>query len=146
MPLVAANFSSALQSLSESPGATIADCAQLWANAFQAYAAPVAPPSVAVVAAGAVLNGQLAAAFALPNAAAAMDAACTAFALTIGAGMAPAFIAVPPPAPVGWAQLFAEPYPSTAAQAAQKISAAVDAWMRTGTATPSLGGSPIPWS
>lgn len=146
MPLVAAGLQQSLQALSESPGATIADCAQLWANAIQSYAAPVAPPSATVAAAGALLATQLAAAFGLPAAASAMDAAMTSFAATVGAGMAPAFVAVPPPAPVNFALLFAEPYPTTAAEFGQRVGSAIDAWMRTGTATPALGGAPIPWT
>lgn len=146
MPLATATLQSALQSTFSSPGATIADCSSLWANAIGTYFAPVAPPSLTVAAAQATLQTQLAAAFALPAAASAMDAACTAFAATVGAGMLPAFVAVPPPAPVNWLALFAEPYPTTHAEAAQKISSALDTWARTGTATPSLGGSPIPWT
>jgi hypothetical protein len=75
-----------------------------------------------------------------------MDAAMTAFAATVGAGMAPAFVAVPPPAPVNFALLFAEPYPATAAEFGQRVGSAIDVWMRTGTATPAIGGAPIPWS
>jgi len=146
VPLVVSTLQSALQSTFEHPGATIADCSSLWVSAIGSYFTPVAPPSTTVAAAQATLQTQLAAAFALPSAASAMDAACTAFAATVGAGMAPTFVAVPPPAPVNWAALFAEPYPETAAEAAQKIATALDAWARTGTATPSAGGSPIPWS
>lgn len=146
MPLVAANLQSALQSTFTNHGATIADCSSLWASAIGAYFTPVAPPSTTVAAAQAILQTQLAAAFALPAAADAMDTACTAFAATVGAGMAPTFVAVPPPAPVNWSALFAEPYPETAAEAAQKIATRLDTWARTGTATPSVGGSPIPWS
>lgn len=146
MPLIAANLQNALQSLSENPGATIADCAQLWANAVQSYASTVAPPSTTIAAAGATLTAQLTAAFGQPAAAPAMDAAFTAFALTLGAGMLPAFVAVPPPAPVGFALLFAEPYPPTAAAFGQKMASRIDTWMRTGTATPVPVGSPLPWS
>lgn len=146
MPLVASALETSLEALSDSPGATIADCAQLWANAVQAYAAPVFPPSLTVAAAGTALAGQLTAAFAQPSAIPTMETAFTAFALSVGGGMAPTFIAVPPPAPVGFAQLFAEPYPETHAAAAQKVSAAIDVWMRTGTATPAIGGPPVPWS
>lgn len=146
MPLNKPALQSSLEALSTSPGATIADCSQLWANAFVRYFALIAPPSTTVTAAGTALQAQLASAFALPAAAPAMDAAFTAFALTIGAGMLPAFIAVPPPTPVNWALLFTEPYPATAALAAQKIASALDVWARTGTATPALGGAPIPWT
>jgi hypothetical protein len=75
-----------------------------------------------------------------------MDAAFQAFGAAVGLGMAPAFVAVPPPAPVGFASLFAKPYQTSAAAAAAHLTPAIDAWMRTGTATPAIGGSPIPWS
>jgi hypothetical protein len=127
-------------------GADIPSCAAKWADAIAAYFSPVVPPSANVAAAKGTLQTQLAAAFALPSAATAMDAAFTAFALTVGGGMAPTFVAVPPPLPVGWALLFAEPYPASADAAAEKISTVLDAWARTGTATPSIGGSPSPWS
>lgn len=146
MTLVASSLQNSLQALSESPGATIADCAKLWANAVQSYAATITPPSVTAPAAGAVLATQLASAFSLPAAASAMDAAMTTFAATLGSGMLPGFVAVPPPVPVGFALLFAEPYPTTAAEFGQRVGSAIDAWMRTGTATPALGGAPIPWT
>lgn len=146
MPLIVSALQTSLTSTFSEPGATIADCAAKWANAIGSYFAPVVPPSTTIAAAQATLQAQLAAAFAQPSAAAAMDAACTAFAVTMGAGMAPAFVAVPPPDPVNWAALFSEPYPDTAAQAAQKITARLDSWARTGTATPSIGGSLVPWS
>lgn len=146
MPLVVATLQSSLESTFTNYGSTIADCASIWANAIASYFAPVVPPSTTVAAAKTTLQAQLTAAFGLPSAASAMDAACAAFAATVGAGMAPTFVAVPPPLPVNWAALFAEPYPDTAEQAAQKIAARIDAWARTGTATPSLGGSPTPWS
>ena len=146
MPLVPANLQSDLQSISARPGATVADCAAAWATAVRTYAAAVVPQSTSSAAAGAALEASLASAFATPAAAQLMDAALATFAATLGAGMAPAFVAVPPPAPLGFATLFAEPYPPTAEAFAVKLSTAVDTWMRTGTATPSVGGSPVPWT
>ena len=146
MPLVPANLQSDLQSISARPGATALDCAALWADTITAYAAAVVPPSTTSAAAGSALQASLASAFATLAAAPLMDIALTTFAATLGAGMAPAFVAVPPPAPIGFATLFAEPYPSTAEAFAVKLSTAVDTWMRTGTATPSIGGSPVPWT
>ena len=146
MPLVRSTLETALRSLSESPGETIADCAKLWADALGDYFAAVVPPSTTAAAAKATLQTALAGAFAAPAAAPLMDTAMTAFAGALGAGMAPAFVAVPPPAPVGWALLFSPPYPNTAASAASKIASRIETWARTGTATPSAGGSPTPWS
>jgi hypothetical protein len=145
MTLVVGGLESDLANLATNFGATIADCAALWADAIGSYFASVTPPSTSVVAAQATLQGQLAAAFAQPSAAEAMDAACQTFAVTVAVGMAPTFVAIAPVDPVNWAALFAEPYPSTAEEAAQRIAARLDVWARTGTATPSIGGSPVPW-
>jgi hypothetical protein len=60
--------------------------------------------------------------------------------------MAPAFTATPPPDAVGLAALFDAAYPATHAAAATRMSGALDTWFRTGTGTPSAGGSPVQWS
>lgn len=146
MPLLPTTLKQQLQALSEHPGSTIADCAKQWSDAVQAYAVGIVPPSTTVAVAAGALQGQLTSAFATLAAAPLMDQAFTAFALAVGGGMAPAFVAVPPPAPLGFATLFAEPYPSTAEAFAERMGTAIDLWMRTGTATPSIGGSPVPWS
>jgi hypothetical protein len=75
-----------------------------------------------------------------------METAFASFASTVGTGMAPAFIATPPPGAVGFAAQFAGPYPETHADAGDQIGSLIDTWMRTGTAVPSGGGSPVPWS
>ena len=150
MPLDPSGLEDDLEELAQSPGATIADCAQQWANAMQGYASGVVPASTQVAAAAATLQGALASAFASVDAAttaAAMEASFLAFATTVGAGMAPAFVATPPPSPVGFAARFsAIPKPATHAAAAASFGGAIDAWMRTGTATPSVGGAPVLWS
>ena len=146
MPLVAATLEADLEALFAEPPGTTAECAQAWGDAASSYASGVVPPSTTVAAAAATLAGALTSAFAAPNAATPMDAAFTAFATTVGAGMAPAFVAAPPPSPVGFATLFAPPFPETHAEAANKFATALDVWMKTGTATPALGGPPVPWS
>lgn len=147
MPLVVATLQSAMQNLMTNHGATAAACAASWASAFGSYAASVVPASTTVSAAQATLQSALAAAFGSPSAAAAMDSAFQAAALTIGTGMAPTFTAVPPPSPIGWATVLAAPYEATAAGAATKVATAIHAWMLTGTAT--LVAPPntlVPWS
>lgn len=147
MPLVVATLQSALQDLMTNHGATAAACAASWASAFGSYAGSLVPASTTVAAAQATLQSALAAAFASPSAAAAMDAGFQAAAATIGAGMLPTFAAVPPPSPIGWASVLAEPYSATAAAAATKVSAAIDAWMKTGTATlVAPPNTPVPWT
>jgi hypothetical protein len=146
MPLLPPTLASALADVAASPPATAAECAQAWADAVQSYAAAVVPPSTTAAAAGSALAGALVAGFAPPDASAAMSAAFTAFAATLGGGMAPAFVAVPPPSPCDFASLFAGPKPATHAEAGLAIATLIDTWMRTGTATPASGGAAVPWS
>lgn len=146
MPLDAPGLEADLEELFAEPPATVAECADAWAAAVGAYASGVVPASATVAAAQAALAGALLSAFQTPAAAAPMEAAFTAFATTVGAGMAPAFVATPPPSPVGIATLSAPPHPETHAAAANKYATAIDVWMKTGTATPSVGGAPVPWS
>jgi hypothetical protein len=63
-----------------------------------------------------------------------VDAAFAAFAATVGLGMAPAFVAVPPAAPLGVAVLLTAPQPTHAAAAAL-FATTIDSWFRTGSAT-----------
>jgi hypothetical protein len=146
MPLSSATLESRLRDTFEHPGATTADCSAKWAAAIGTYFAAIAPPSSTQAAARAALQTQLAASFALPNAIPSMTTALTTYVVALGAGMAPAFVAVPPPVPFAWVALLAPPYPETGALAAKKIASALDTWARTGTATSSSGGAPIPWS
>jgi hypothetical protein len=146
MPLALPALQAGLQNAFAEPPATVAQCAQAWADAVQAYAAAVVPPSPQVASAAATLATALQSAFSAPDAAPGMESAFTNFALTVGAGMAPAFVAVPPPGPVGFPQQFAGPKPATHAAAAQAIATLIDTWMKTGSATPAAGGPPVPWS
>lgn len=135
MPLSAAALEESLTTLMTTHAATPAAAGLAWANAFGAYAASVVPASATVSAAQTALSAALGAAFGTPSAPAAMDTAFAAAGVTIAGGMAPAFSAVAPLAPIGWAMLLAKPYPATAAAAAAKVSAAIHAWMLTGSAT-----------
>lgn len=146
MPLNPASLQSSLESLFSAPPPTAAECAQAWADAVQTYAAAVVPPSTTVAAAAAALVGALTSAFGSPSAAAAFDAAFTAFAATVAAGMLPTFTGVPPPAPLGVAALLAVSQPSHAAAAAA-FASLIDTWAKTGTAV--LVAPPntvVPWS
>lgn len=124
--------------------ASRAACAQEWADALQSYAAGIVPASSTVAAAATTLAGALATAFASPSAATPFDVAITAFATTVGSGMA-GFTPVPPPAPLGIAAQLAVTQ-STHAAAAAAFATKIDTWMRTGTATPLPSGSPVNWS
>lgn len=145
MPLDPVSLQSGLEAVAADPPATVAACAQAWADAAQVHAAAVVPGSTTVTAAAATLSTALAAAFDLDDAAPAMETAFAAFAATIGGGMT-GFVATPPPGAVGFAAQFAGPKPSTHAAAAAAVGTLIDTWMRTGTATPSGGGSTVNWS
>lgn len=145
MPLDAAELESQVEALAADPPPTIAGCAAAWADAVEAHFSAVVPASTTVSEARATLETALASAFASPAAAPGLEAAFAAFAVTVGAGMAPAFVATPPPAPVGFALQFLV-QPTTHAAAAAAIAALLDTWARTGTATPSGGGAPVAWS
>lgn len=147
MPVNPATLQSTLASNFANPGSSFADCAQQWADAMVEYASAVVPPSTTVAAAGAALKASLAGAFATPGGALAlMDPAFTTFATSVGAGMAAAgFVGAPPPSPVGFASL-AGTFSPTHAAAAANVAGKIQAWFVTGTATPSVGGPPIPWS
>lgn len=150
MPLALPALQSALETLFAEPPATAPECADAWSAALVDHAAGIVPASTTVPAAADALATALAAAFATPDpapaAAAAFDAALTAFAAQVGVGMAPAFAATPPVAPLGVATLLAAPSPTHAAAAAA-FAALIDAWLRTGSAT--LVAPPftvVPWS
>ncbi len=145
MPLNISALQNGIQTVSQSPAPDIAGCAQQWASAATQYATAVVPPSLTVSAAGSALTAALAGAFATPLAAPGMESAFAAFAASVGVGMAPAFVAAPPPRPVGFATQFALPPPPTAAAAASAVTTLIDTWMRSATATPAVGGSPVPW-
>lgn len=126
--------------------ATYDGCGRAWADAVGEYAKTVTPPSTTVAAAAEQLGTALGAAFAEPLAITAMEAAFTAFGAAVGGGMT-GYVATPPPGPVGFANAFAQPMPQTQAEAAERMSALVDTWMRTGTATLAVPPSTVvPWS
>lgn len=146
MPLDPASLQSSLESLFAEPPLLVAECADAWGNALQGYAAGVVPPSATVAAAASTLKAALAGAFAAPVAAPPFDAAFAAFAAAVGGGMAPAYAAIPPPAPLGIATLLSGPAPSAAAAAAA-FASLIDTWFHTGSAT--LVAPPftvVPWS
>jgi hypothetical protein len=136
----------ALETFFASPPPTAADCAAAWADALRALVVGIVPASTTVESACATLESQLAAAFDTANAVPGVDAAFTAFAAALGLGMAPAYTATPPAAPLGIASLLATSR-ETHAAAAAAFGAHIDTWLRTGTAT--LVAPPntvVPWS
>lgn len=151
MPVNQPGLQSALQSLFENPppgdnpATARASAAQSWANAMQTYAATVVPPSTTVTAAAATLQTALQGAFSgdVSSILATMEVAFLAFATTVGGGMAPAFVATPPPGPVGFSSLSNQ---SSASAAASAWADLINTWFITGTAVPSGGGPSQPWA
>jgi hypothetical protein len=78
-----------------------------------------------------------------------ISAAMAAYSITIAGGMLPAFVGVPPVQPIGnlIQPVFALGMASRpSAEILSAMSKIIHSWFKTGTATPSGGGSPIPWS
>lgn len=124
-------------------------CAQKWADAMQAYLSSpgslLTPASTSITTALATFKSSLASAFATTSAASLVDAAFATLAATIGSGMAPAFVATPPAGNPGFASNI------TTTEASHALAAAswaerIDAWLKTGTATPAGGGAAVPWA
>jgi len=147
MPLNLPGLTQALIDLAQRAPATAAECAARWGDAMNTFVTTVTPPSTQVATASAVLRGSLTTAFAtVPGALPLIEAAFAGFAATVALGMPSPVVSVgiPPPAPVGFATLFAL-YPPTAEAGANAMATLINTWMHTGTATPIPVGPPIPW-
>jgi hypothetical protein len=146
MPLNLSALVDGLEEVASDPPGGPAACAAAWADAVESWASAVLPASSTVAAAAGTLETALAAAFQTTNAAPAMESAFTAFAATVGGGMA-GYVPTPPPAPVGFATEFPAPFPPNHAAAATTVAALIDAWMRTGIATLAVPpNTVVPWS
>ena len=146
MALIKEQLKNALKNIADNPPETHAEAADLWAQAIVDYASNVIPPSSGVSALKSALVGVFTGAFSSVAAAPLMEPAMTTFGAGVGAGMAPAFVAVPPAGPVGFALLWVDNTDDTD-QAADELASAIDTWMRTGTATAIAPGSvPVFWS
>jgi hypothetical protein len=153
MSLDAAGLQSDLDDLAQadSPSdrnAALDAAAAAWADAIEAYASGIVPPSTTVTSARATFQTAMQAVMRCVDPAttvAQLEAAFLAFATSVGAGMT-GFVPTPPPGPVGFAALGAAT-PPTFAAAAATWAAAIDTWFHTGTAT--LVAPPntlVPWS
>ncbi len=81
-----------------------------------------------------------------PNGLILLPLAFTAYAVSLGLGMAPLFVGVPPPVPLVIAPIMpAGLVGAPASVQAASLGALIDVWFRTGTATPSAGGPPVIW-
>jgi hypothetical protein len=147
MALDVSTLANQLASNFAAPAADAAGCGQQWADAVEAYASAVVPPSLSVSAAAATLASSLASAFSAPSAIPGMESAFTAFGSAVASGMAPTFTGTPPGGPVGFASIFGSALPETHGEAASNIASAIHAWMLTGTATLVAPPNTVtPWS
>lgn len=149
MALIQSSLSSSLESLFSSPPETAVLCAQKWSEAMRDYALSITPPSTTVVPAAALLQSTLTPVFqgstTAASTAAAMEAAWAVFAVTVGAGMAPSFVATPPLGLVGFSSLFSLS-PSSHAEASNSFSTMIHLWMSTGLSVPVPAGPSVPWT
>lgn len=147
MPLLPSALEAALEAIASSPApSSVEQAAAEWAQAMATYAAGIVPASTTIPAAATALQSALATAFTQRPAASSMETAFTAFAAAVGAGMAPAFVATPPPGNVGFAAQFGAGNLDSHAEAASQVAGIIDDWMKTGTAVPSAGGGEVDWS
>lgn len=155
MPLLIANIQSSLAKLMDKDNVAFvgyptnsAQVANNWADAVNQYASLVIPISTTSVGAkNAMIAAMLPGLSAPGGFFAAFISGFTAYALTLGGGMAGAgFVAVPPPVPINFGPLLALPLDGPLSTKISTMASIIDTWFRTGTATPSAGGSPIIWS
>lgn len=128
----------------ESPQST-GDAAQYWADSLNIYGLAVTPASTTQAAAVSAFIGLFNTM--TPATGLVIFPTCfAAYAATLGGGMA-GWVAVPPPSPINFA-----PVQTAAVAGADQTQCLVlmvdilDAWFRTGTATPVAGGPAVPWS
>jgi hypothetical protein len=128
------------------------DAATKWAAAVASYASGIAPVTTTGAAAQAALQAGLSGMSAPGAGIAIMNAAFASWGTIIAGGMAPTMVGTPPPlllavtAPT-LLTLFANGVAGASAfSQCTTLSALINTWVRTGTATPSGGGSPVPWS
>ena len=143
MPLIKATLENGLRALFENPPLLEEACAAQWASAMVAYATPIVPPSAAVAGAQGALQSALSGMSEPDALVGKLQAALTAFAGTVGGGMAP-FVPTPPPVPCPLAFLQSLQTLSPD-EAASQIATAIDTWMKTGIAT-SPAGVATSWS
>lgn len=126
--------------------ADVAACALAWATAVDTYASAIIPASSSSAAAKTAFQTTMLG-LAGANGLVILTAAFTAYATALATGMAPTFIATPPPIPIDISSII--PVGLAGADGhtiATLLATIIDTWFRTGTATPSGGGSPVLWS
>lgn len=155
MPLVPATLTAELIKIMDKESPThegfpenTVEAASRWADAINAYAQSVVPPSAnAEAARSAFETAMLAVSADAGNFYTVIKAAFTAYAAQLALGMAPTFTGVPPPVPI-----VLEPTAAiglaggTGSAVAAAMTAIIDAWFRTGTAVNASSGATTIWS
>lgn len=130
------------------------DTATAWANAIDTYTGgglAVTPPSASGAVAKTGLQTGLLGMSAPGAALAIFDVAMLAYATALGLGMAPAFVATPPVAPLTItpptiATIIASGLAgASSSQQAAVLATWIDTWFKTATAVPAAGGPPVTW-
>src|SRR5574343_1955727 len=145
MALVLAQLYSDLTDLFSDPPPTSEECAQKWGQILLEFVLPITPPTTTAVLASEILEAQLLSAFAATEltgspAVPQLEIAFAAFATSLGLGMAPAWVATPPPAPVNFASLIGDTCASSEF-AANLFASLIYLWISTGTAVNSGGAT-----
>lgn len=122
------------------------DAAEYWANALDIYGSTVTPVSTNVAAAHlAFVN--LFNTMTVLTGAVIFPTCFTAYGSALASGMSPAFIGTPPPNPPIFTSVQAAAVAgANQTQCLDLIVDIIDIWFKSGTATPSGGGSTINWS
>ena len=131
------------------------DTAAAWAKAIDIYTGrglSVVPVSATGEAAKGILQTGLLGMSAPGAAILAFDAALLAYATSLAAGMAPAFVGAPPvltltATPPTLAIIIAAGLAgASSSEQAALMATWINTWFKTGTAVPSAGGPPVPWT
>jgi hypothetical protein len=121
--------------------------ADKWSTAVNNYASAVVPASTTAAQAKTAMQAALTGMSAPGAALVQLPTSFTVYATTLAVGMAPTYVGTPPPAPIILTPAFTiGSAGGSAADVIQQLVLIIDLWFRTGTATPSAGGAPIPWS
>lgn len=155
MPLVRQTIYSEIRKINDSTyvgfedfPTSISDSANRWANAVNEYAKSVIPPSsTSEQAKQAFIQVMQQVSVPSQNGFAILKLAFTAYASTLALGMAPTFIATPPPSPIILEVVAPLGLGGGSAEAvASAMSNIIDSWFKTGVAVNSGSGVSINWN
>jgi len=149
VPLIQSTLESSLLSLFQDPPSSASLCARAWGEAMSVYSSPILPVSSTATVASEALSVTLSSIFETSQSAevtaAGMEAAFLSFAVLLGNGMLPGWVATPPVGLVGFSTLFSA-RPLTHIEAVSSFSSRIHLWMITGTATQVGTGTVVSWS